>query len=112
MNTFKFLNKNKNYFYQEYSDIALSFFYLFTTQRDRHGPNVQYNFNCNNGEYRVVDYRYSNGEIIAGRMDVYPSNDHLMKISFGIRHGQIVRTTVSYWNEDEFLFNLRERPIV
>ena len=58
--------------------------------------NIRYEITTTIATYKMVDYTYGNGSIVAGTVNAYPLEDSSMRVVYHIRNGGITSFTVEY----------------
>lgn len=103
---FKFLTKNdKTIFNGQMSIEALRYF------NDYINRIVRYEITTTTATYKIVDYTYGEGNIVAGTVNAYPLDASNIMVTYTIRGGEITSHTIhiDYWNTMGQLVNaLRE----
>ena len=103
---FKFLTKNdKTIFNGQMSIEALRYF------NDYVNNVIRYEISTPTATYRMVDYTYGEGNIVAGTINAHPSGVSNIMVTYSIRNGEITGHTIhlDYWNTAGQMINtLRE----
>jgi hypothetical protein len=105
MKEFKFLSKNTTGYEGEMSREAIQYLYDYTNNITR------YEMTTTIATYKIVDYTYGEGNIVAGTVNAYPLDASNIRVTYNIRGGEITSHTVDidYWNTAGQLINaLRE----
>jgi len=106
MRDFKFLTKNdKTIFNGQMSIEALRYF------NDYINRIVRYEITTTTATYKIADYTYGEGNVVAGTVNAYPSGVSNVMVTYSIRNGEITGHTIhlDYWNTAGQMINtLRE----
>ncbi len=92
---FKFLSKNDTInFNGQMSIEALRYF------NDYINRIVRYEITTTTATYKIVDYTYGEGNIVAGTVNAYPLEASNIVVTYTIRGGEITSHTIhlDYWN--------------
>jgi len=95
MRDFKFLSKNDTInFNGQMSIEALRYF------NDYFNNVIRYESTTPTATYRIVDYTYGDGNIVAGTINAHPSGVSNVMVTYSIRGGEITSHTIhiDYWN--------------
>jgi hypothetical protein len=106
MRDFKFLSKNDTTSYNgQMSREVIQYFNDYTNRMIRHDITTTI------ATYKIVDYTYGNGNIVAGTVNAYPLDAPNIRIVFNIRNGEITLYTIDidYWNTMGQLVNALRR---
>ena len=106
MRDFKFLAKNDTSSYNgQMSREAIQYLYDYTNRVTSHERITTI------ATYKMVDYTYGDGNIVAGTVNAYPLDAPNIRITFNIRNGEITSHTidVDYWNTMGRLVNALRR---
>jgi hypothetical protein len=107
MRDFKFLSKNDTInFNGQMSIEALRYF------NDYINRIVRYEITTTTATYKIVDYTYGEGNVVAGTVNAYPLVDNPnLVVTYTIRGGEITGYTIhlDYWNTMEQLANAIRR---
>ena len=95
MRDFKFLSKNDTLNLN--GQMSLEVIQYFNDYINRI---VRYEITTTIATYKIVDYTYGDGNIVAGTVHVYPLDSPNVRIVFNIRNGEITLYTIDidYWN--------------
>ena len=106
MKDFKFLTKNNTInFNGQMSIEALRYF------NDYVNNVIRYEITTTTATYKMVDYTYGDGNIVAGTVNAYPLEASNIVVTYTIRGGEITSHTIhiDYWNTMGQMINtLRE----
>jgi hypothetical protein len=106
MKDFKFLTKNNTInFNGQMSIEALRYF------NDYVNNVIRYEISTPTATYRMVDYTYGEGNVVAGTVNAYPLDASNIMVTYTIRGGEITSHTIhiDYWNTMGQMINtLRE----
>jgi hypothetical protein len=106
MKDFKFLSKNDTInFNGQMSIEALRYF------NDYVNNVIRYEITTTTATYKMVDYTYGDGNIVAGTVNAYPLEASNIVVTYTIRGGEITSHTIhiDYWNTMGQMINtLRE----
>jgi hypothetical protein len=94
MKDFKFLTKNNTInFNGQMSIEALRYF------NDYVNNVIRYEISTPTATYRMVDYTYGEGNIVAGTVNAYPLEASNIVVTYTIRGGEITSHTIhiDYW---------------
>ena len=92
---FKFLSNNDTLTLNGQMSIeAIQYF------NDYVNRNIRYEITTTIATYKMVDYTYGNGSVVAGTVHAYPLEAPNIRIVFNIRNGEITLFTIDidYWN--------------
>ena len=88
---FKFLSKNDTLTLNGQMSIeAIQYFNDYVSRI------IRYEITTTIATYKMVDYTYGNGSIVAGTVNAYPLEDSSMRVVYHIRNGGITSFTVEY----------------
>jgi hypothetical protein len=91
MKEFKFLSKNDTLTLNGQMSIeAIQYFNDYVSRI------IRYEITTTIATYKMVDYTYGNGSIVAGTVNAYPLEDSSMRVVYHIRNGGITSFTVEY----------------
>jgi len=106
MKDFKFLSKNDTInFNGQMSIEAVRYF------NDYINRIVRYEITTTTATYKISDYTYGEGNVVAGTVNAYPLDAPNIKVTYSIRGGEITEYTIhiDYWNTMGQMINaLRE----
>jgi hypothetical protein len=106
MRDFKFLAKNDISSYNgQMSREAIDYLYDYNNRVRSHERTTTI------ATYKMVDYTYGDGNIVAGTVNAYPLDASNIRITFRIRNGEITSHTIDidYWNTMGQLVNALRR---
>ncbi len=106
MKDFKFLTKNdKTIFNGQMSREAIQYLYDYTNRVTRHEMTTTI------ATYKMVDYTYGEGNIVAGTVNAYPLDNPNIRVTYKIRNQEVTEYTIDidYWNTmGQMINSLRE----
>lgn len=92
MNSFKFFNKNEKRYNELIEREAIEFLY----QRNETAiSSMIYEMTTTIATYKLIDYSYRDGLVVAGEINVFPLDEPNIRITFKIRDGEIIQHTVN-----------------
>ena len=102
MRDFKFLSKNDTLTLN--GQMSLEVIQYFN---DYINHLVRHEITTTVATYKMVDYTYGNGSVVAGTVHAYPLDSPNVRIVFNIRNGEITLYTIDidYWNTAGQLIN-------
>jgi hypothetical protein len=106
MRDFKFLSKNDTLNLN--GQMSLEVIQYFNDYVNR---TIRYEVTTTIATYKMVDYTYGNGNIVAGTVHAYPLEASNIRVTYHLRNGDITSFTVDidYWNTMGQLVNAMRR---
>lgn len=106
MRDFKFLSKNNTLDLN--GQISIEAVQYFNDYVNRI---VRYEVTTTIATYKMMDYTYSDGNIVAGTVHAYPLEASNVRITYHLRNGEITSYTIDidYWNTMGQLINALRR---
>lgn len=106
MRDFKFLSKNNTLDLN--GQISIEAVQYFNDYVNRI---VRYEVTTTIATYKMIDYTYGDGNIVAGTVHAYPLEASNVRITYHLRNGEITSYTIDidYWNTMGQLINALRR---
>jgi hypothetical protein len=106
MRDFKFLSKNNTLDLN--GQISIEVVQYFNDYVNRI---VRYEVTTTIATYKMIDYTYGDGNIVAGTVHAYPLEASNVRITYHLRNGEITSYTIDidYWNTMGQLINALRR---
>ncbi len=106
MRDFKFLSKNNTLDLN--GQISIEAVQYFNDYVNRI---VRYEVTTTIATYKMIDYTYGDGNIVAGTVHAYPLEASNVRITYHLRNGEIISHTIDidYWNTMGQLINALRR---
>ena len=95
MKDFKFLTKNDTLTLN--GQMSLEVIQYFNDYVNRI---IRHEITTTVATYKMVDYTYGNGNVVAGTVNAYPLDASNIRVTYNIRGGEITSHTIDidYWN--------------
>jgi hypothetical protein len=106
MKDFKFLTKNDTINFNGQMSIEVLRYF-----NDYINRIVRYDITTTTATYKIVDYTYGEGNIVAGTVNAYPLDNPNIRVTYKIRNQEVTEYTIDidYWNTMGQMINtLRE----